>query len=65
MYTIAKPMAIAKNHQYSLSTIAFDPIQNSPPCLWKMRLNKRIEQGSKGKPLENPTQGASPLKTPL
>jgi hypothetical protein len=33
-----KPM----NAQYSLSKIQFDPIQNSPPSLWKLRLNKRI-----------------------
>lgn len=30
------------NEQYSLSKIQFDPIQNSPPSLWKMRLNNRI-----------------------
>ena len=33
-----KPM----NEKYSLSKIQFEPIQNSPPSLWKMRLNKRI-----------------------
>lgn len=33
-----KPM----NEQYSLSKIQFNPIQNSPPSLWKIRLNKRI-----------------------
>jgi len=37
------PMVIKnKINQYSLSTIAFDPPQNSPPSLWKIRLNKRI-----------------------
>jgi len=30
-------------HQYSLKNIQFDPTQNSPPSLWKMRLNKRID----------------------
>jgi hypothetical protein len=41
----AKAMPIPIRHlneQYSLSKIQFDPIQNSPPSLWKMRLNKRI-----------------------
>ena len=36
------PIPIPKNTQYSLSHIAFDPPQHSPPSLWKMRLNKRI-----------------------
>ena len=29
-------------NQYSINNIRFDPTQNSPPSLWKMRLNKRI-----------------------
>jgi hypothetical protein len=49
MYEIGKAKAIPiqnKNitEQYSLSHIRFDPIQNSPPSLWKMRLNKRIAE---------------------
>jgi hypothetical protein len=46
MYKIAKAIPIPlKNisHQYSLNNIQFDPTQNSPPSLWKMRLNKRID----------------------
>ena len=40
---IAKPIPISmKNNQYSLSIKQIDPIQNSPPSLWKMRLQKRI-----------------------
>lgn len=46
---IAMPLATAmpipiknKINQYSLSTMPFDPTQNSPPSLWKIRLNKRI-----------------------
>jgi len=47
MYEITKAISMPieikhKNEQYSLSKIQFDPIQNSPPSLWKMRLNKRI-----------------------
>ena len=29
-------------NQYSINNIRFDPTQNSPPSLWKVRLNKRI-----------------------
>jgi hypothetical protein len=45
MDEIAKSIAIPKrviSEQYSLSNIHFGPTQNSPPSLWKMRLNKRI-----------------------
>ena len=47
MYEIAKAIAIpiqlkSITKRYSLNNICFDPIQNSPPSLWKMRLNKRI-----------------------
>ena len=28
--------------QCSLNNMRFDPTQNSPPTLWKMRLNKRV-----------------------
>jgi len=45
MYEIAKAIAIPLRHipeQYSLNTMRFDPTQNSPPSLWKMRLNKRV-----------------------
>jgi hypothetical protein len=31
-----------KVEQYSLNNMCFDPTQNSPPSLWKMRLNKRV-----------------------
>lgn len=40
--SISMPIQIKKNEQYSLSNIQFNPIQNSPPSLWKLRLNKRI-----------------------
>jgi len=41
------PMPIAipiktKFEQYSLLHARFDPPQNSPPSMWKMRLNKRV-----------------------
>jgi hypothetical protein len=43
----AVPIAIqttnkVKNEQYSLINMRFDPAQNSPPSMWKMRLNTRI-----------------------
>ena len=31
-----------KSEQHSLINMRFDPIQNSPPSLWKIRLNKRV-----------------------
>jgi hypothetical protein len=31
-----------KTNQYSLNTMPFDPTQNSPPSLWKIRLSKRL-----------------------
>ena len=31
-----------KSEQYSLNHMFFDPAQNSPPSIWKMRLNKRV-----------------------
>jgi hypothetical protein len=34
--------SINKKDQYSLNNTCFDPTQNSPPSLWKQRLNKRI-----------------------
>jgi hypothetical protein len=43
--SLPMPMSIAiinKPEQYGLSKFQFDPIQNSPPSSWKMRLNKRI-----------------------
>jgi len=52
MYEIAKAIPIqikTITEQYSLNNICFDPPQNSPPSLWKIRLNKRI--------------GENPLKT--
>jgi hypothetical protein len=46
MYQIAKAVPIPiKNlteHYYGLNNMQFDPAQNSPPSLWKMRLNTRI-----------------------
>lgn len=44
MYQIAKPIPIKSitEHYYGLNHTQFDPTQNSPPSLWKMRLNKRI-----------------------
>jgi hypothetical protein len=42
---ISLPIAIptkSKLEQYSLLHTRFDPPQNSPPSLWKMRLNKRV-----------------------
>ena len=45
MYEIAKARPMPIKHitdQYSLNTMQFDPTQNSPPSLWKIRLNKRI-----------------------
>lgn len=34
------------SEQYSLNNLRFDPNQNSPPTLWKIRLNKRIGSSS-------------------
>ena len=45
---ISLPIAIptkSKLEQYSLLHTRFDPPQNSPPSLWKMRLNKRVGKG--------------------
>ena len=30
------------NEQYSIKMNCFDPTQNSPPSVWKMRLTKRL-----------------------
>jgi hypothetical protein len=41
----SQPISIISNkslQQYSLNNMKFDPTQNSPPSLWKMRLNKRV-----------------------
>ena len=41
----SQPISISTNRnvqQYSLNNMRFDPNQNSPPTLWKMRLNKRV-----------------------
>jgi len=41
----SQPISIISNRtvqQYSLNNMKFDPTQNSPPSLWKMRLNKRV-----------------------
>ena len=58
MYEIAKAITIPIpikhiTEQYSLNAMRFDPTQNSPPSLWKMRLNQRIGKG------------VSPLKPPF
>jgi len=37
-----KDSLIFKNVNYSLNNNEFNPIQNSPPSVWKTRLNKRI-----------------------
>ena len=41
---ISQPIEIPKkqNEQYSIKSNCFDPTQNSPPSLWKIRLNKRL-----------------------
>jgi len=40
---IALPIQMKpRTDQYSLSHLPFDPVQNSPPSMWKMRLNKRL-----------------------
>lgn len=31
-----------KNEQYSIKNTCFDPTQNSPPSVWKIRLTKRL-----------------------
>ena len=41
----SQPIKIISNRniqQYSLNNMQFDPTQNSPPSLWKIRLNKRV-----------------------
>ena len=38
---IAMPIPI-KKEQYNVINMRFDPVQNSPPSLWKMRLNHRL-----------------------
>ncbi len=56
-----KPIAIEpavnryKNEQYSLINSSFDPPQNSPPSLWKIRLNNRIgSSNSSSSNIEHP-----------
>ena len=47
--TVSKPIAIKQTTdtiQYNINNIRFDPTQNSPPSLWKMRLNKRVGNNS-------------------
>lgn len=41
----SQPISVISNRnvqQYSLNNMQFDPTQNSPPSLWKIRLNKRV-----------------------
>ena len=48
--TVSKPIAIKQTTdtiQYNINSIRFDPTQNSPPSLWKMRLNKRVGNNSR------------------
>ena len=62
MYEISKAIAIPVKHiteQYSLNTMRFDPTQNSPPSLWKMRLNKRVSKGLC--PFDPVNKGPSPF----
>jgi len=45
--SITRPIEISKNipflnEQHSIKINCFDPTQNSPPSVWKMRLNKRL-----------------------
>jgi hypothetical protein len=49
--TVSLPIAISlpmpiKSEQYNLINMRFDPTQNSPPSVWKARLNKRISASS-------------------
>ena len=36
------PIAIAIGKQYNLKHGLFDPVQNSPPSVWKARLMQRL-----------------------
>jgi len=41
--TKTQPIAIVNpHHQYTLKHGIFDPIQNSPPSVWKTRLIQRL-----------------------
>jgi hypothetical protein len=42
---ISLPITITSN-QSSLNNMRFDPNQNSPPTLWKLRLDKRVGSNS-------------------
>jgi len=37
-------ISIPIKHQYTLKHGLFDPLQNSPPSIWKERLNKRLSK---------------------
>ena len=37
-------IAIPIKQQYNLKHGLFDPLQNSPPSVWKERLNKRLSK---------------------
>jgi hypothetical protein len=37
-------ITIPFKQQYSLKHGLFDPLQNSPPSIWKERLNKRLSK---------------------
>ena len=53
-----KDSLIFKNVHYSLNNNEFNPIQNSPPSVWKTRLNKRI-----GKNNNNNNNNNNSIKT--
>jgi hypothetical protein len=38
------PISISIKRQYNLKLGNFDPLQNSPPSIWKERLAKRINK---------------------
>lgn len=48
VYLSSRPIEIPKsiinihNEQYGIKTNCFDPTQDSPPSVWKTRLNNRI-----------------------
>ena len=47
----SQPIAIASSKQYNLKHGLFDPIQNSPPSVWKARLMQRLNTATYTTPL--------------
>jgi hypothetical protein len=45
-HTLSNPIPIKEvsniNKQYGIKNNCFYPVQNSPPSIWKIRLNKRL-----------------------